>query len=90
MERKTFKSRLFRRTIKPDNLDYWMYLYAEALYRLKQLEDLNCPCSSCFGDKIKTKHLLEKLENDEHIPQNKRPTNFTGIGDCGRRLPPRA
>jgi hypothetical protein len=93
IERKTFKSRLFQRTIKPDNLDYWMYLYAEALYRLKQLEDLNCPCGSCFGDKIKTKHLLEKMENDEHIPQNKRPINFTGKGDCGRRpddLPPAA
>jgi hypothetical protein len=89
MERKTFKSRLFQRTIKPDNLDYWMYLYAEALYRLKQLEDLNCPCGSCFGDIVKTKHLLEKIVTDGYVPENKRPTNFTGIGDCGRRLPPR-
>jgi hypothetical protein len=93
MERKIFKSRLFQRIIKPDNLDYWMYLYAEALYRIKQLEDLNCPCGSCFADKMKTKHLLDKLENDGHVTQNKRPINFTGKGDCGRRpddLPPPA
>ncbi len=90
MERKTFISRLFRRTIKPDNLDYWMYLYAEALYRIKQLEDLKCNCDSCFGDMVNTKHLLKQMETDGHIPENKRPTNFTGIGDCGRRLPPRA
>jgi hypothetical protein len=90
MERKTFKSRLFQRTIKPDNLDYWMYLYAEALFRIRELEVLNCPCGSCFGDLMKTKHLLEKMEIDEHIPPLKHPLNFTGVGDCGRRLHPRA
>ena len=34
MQRKQFKSRLFKKIIKIDNLDYWVYLYAEALYRL--------------------------------------------------------
>jgi hypothetical protein len=96
MERKTFYSRLFSRKIKPDNssgccaLDYWRYLYAEALYRVKQLEDLKCPCVNCFGDLMKTKHLLKQMENEGHIQPNKRTTNFTGAGYCEIRLPQRA
>lgn len=90
MQRKTFISRLFKRKINSDDLAYWDYLYAEILYRIKQIEDLNCPCGDCFSDKAKTKHLSEKIIIDDHVPENKRPTNFTGIGDCGRRLPPRA
>ena len=86
MEKKAFHSQLFRRKIEVSEPDYWMYLYAEALYRLKQLEDLNCPCGNCFGDKIKTKHLLKQMEIDRHIPENKHPTNFTGIGNCGKGL----
>ena len=91
MQRKTFKSRLFKRTIKSDNLDYWMYLYAEILFRIKQIEDLNCPCGSCFADKCNLKRLLTDMEEEEKIEKNKRPINFTGKGDCGRsHLPPRA
>jgi hypothetical protein len=39
---------------------------------------------------MKTKHLLKQMEDNGHIPPIKRPANFTGVGDCGRRLPPRA
>ena len=35
MQRKDFKSRLFKKKLEADDLDYWFYLYADALYRLK-------------------------------------------------------
>ena len=90
MERKTFYSRMFKRKIKTDNVDYWTFLYTEILFRLKALEELKCPCSSCFSDKVKLQHLLEQLMEAGHIEKIKRPANFTDLGDCGRRLGPRA
>ena len=75
MKRKTFYSRMFKRRIKTDNVDYWTFLYAEILFRLKALEELKCPCSSCFGDKVKLQHLLEQLMEAGHI--NKIPANGT-------------
>ena len=87
---KPFKSRLFRRIVKPDNLAYWDYLYAEILFRLKQIADLNCPCSKCYNDKHLLDWRISELEKEGKIEINKRPINFTGRGDCGRRLPPRA
>ena len=64
---KPFKSRLFRRIVKPDNLAYWDYLYAEILFRIKQIEDLNCPCGSYFADKCNLKRLLADMEEEEKI-----------------------
>lgn len=91
MQRRTFISRLFRRKINPDDLAYWDFLYAEVLFRIKELEDLNCGCGSCFADKCNLKRLLTDLEEDGKIIRNKRQINFTGKGDCGRSyLPPRA
>jgi hypothetical protein len=88
MQRKDFKSRLFRKKIKSDDLDYWFYLYAEALYRLKLNSELNCPCSDCWVEKTKLNHLLILLEEEGHIPPIKRKNKMTGKGDCGRRLGP--
>ena len=91
MEMKLFKSRLFNRTIQPNTLNYWNYVHAELLFRIKQYEDLKCPCGSCFSEKLTLQHLLVKLEDEDKIRKNKRPTSFTNIGDCGRSvLPPRA
>ena len=88
----TFKSRLFRRIIKPDNLAYWNYLYAEILFRLKQNTDLLCPCGPCFRDKLHYEWLINQLENEGKIEKNKRPLNFYKKGDCGgstdESLPP--
>ncbi len=88
MERKTFKSRLFKKTIKPDNLDYWFYLYADVLYRLKLNEELNCTCSHCWAERTKLNHLLFQIEEEGHIPPIQRKNKFSGKGDCGRRLGP--
>jgi hypothetical protein len=90
MERKTFYYRMFKRKIKTYNVDYWTFLYAEILFRLKALEELKCPCRSCFSDKVKLQHLLEQHIEAGHIDKIKSPANFTGVGDCGRRLKPRA
>jgi hypothetical protein len=84
MEMKPFKSRLFRRTIKPDTLFYWDYLHAEILYRMKQLEILNCPCPVCDRDKITYKMHLSRLERDNKITEYRRPICFSGKGDCER------
>ena len=62
MQRKNFKSRLFKKNIKADDLDYWFYLYAESLYRLKLNTELNCPCSDCWVEKTKLNHLLDQIE----------------------------
>ena len=88
MQRKDFKSRLFKKNIKADNLDYLSYLYAESLYRLKLNIELNCPCSECWVEKIKLNHLLDQIEEEGHIPPIRKKNKMTGKGDCGRRLGP--
>lgn len=85
---KTFKSRLFNKTITCGSTDYWYFLYAEVLFRLKALEDLKCPCGFCFQEKIKLNHIIDSMINDGHIKENQKPNNFTHVGDCGRRLGP--
>jgi len=88
MQRKEFKSRLFKKKIKPIETDYWFFLYAEALYRLKQIEDLKCTCCYCFTEKLKLEHLIRHIEEDGHIPPNPKANPIIGKGDCGRRLGP--
>jgi len=88
MRRKEFKSRLFKKKIQPTDIDYWIFLYAEALYRLKQMEDLNCTCCYCFSEKLKLEHLIHNIEEDMHIKPNPKANKITGKGDCGRRLGP--
>ena len=88
MQRKDFKSRLFRKSIKADDLDYWNFLFAEALYRLKLNTELNCPCSECWVENTKLNHLLDQIEEEGHISSIKRKSKMTGKGDCGKRLGP--
>ncbi len=88
MQRKNFKSHLFKKTIKAEDLDFWFYLYAEALYRLKLNTELSCPCSECWVEKTKLNHLLDQIEEAGHIPIIKRKSKLTGKGDCGKRLGP--
>ena len=88
MQRKSFKSRLFNKTIRSDDLNYWFYLFAESLYRLKLNEELNCTCSHCFSEKLKLEHLLKEIEEDGCVPPIARKNKWTGKGDCGRRLGP--
>lgn len=88
MQRKDFKSRLFKKNIKSEDLDFWFYLYSETLYRLKLNIELNCPCSECWVEKTKLNHLLDQIEEEGHIPPIKRKCKMTGKGDCGRTLGP--
>ncbi len=88
MQRKDFKSRLFKKNIKAEDLDFWFYLYAESLYRLQLNTELNCPCSECWVEKTKLNHILDQIEEEGHIPPIKRKNKWTGKGDCGRTLGP--
>lgn len=88
MQRKEFKSRLFKKIIKLDDLDYWNYLYAKSLFRLKLFDELNCTCSHCFSEKLKMQHILNQIEEEGHIPPIPKKNKITGKGDCGRRLGP--
>ena len=88
MQRKEFRSRLFKKKIKSVEIDYWFFLYAEILYRLKQLYDLKCPCGHCFSEKLHLEHLIYQIEEDQHIQSNPKANKLTGKGDCGRRLGP--
>jgi len=90
LKRKEFKSRLFKRKISPDDLDYWFYLYADILYRLKQLTDLNCPCTYCRAEKTKLNDLCCQIESGRYIPPHPKAPNITREGNCGRRLGPAA
>ena len=80
MEKKAFKSRLFSRKIIESEKDYWIYLYADVLFRLKLLEELNCPCGKCSDDKRNYNWLIKSMINDNHIKENPKPINFTGKG----------
>jgi len=84
MEIKPFKSRLFNRSIPANDKDYWIYLYADIIFRLKQLEELNCPCGTCFDDKRHFNFIIKEMIKANHIKENPKPINFTGKGDCGR------
>jgi hypothetical protein len=88
MQRKQFKSRLFKKVINKNDLDYWSYLYAESLYRLKQLDDLKCSFGFCFSEKVRLEHLIQQMEEENHIPTNPKANKLSGRGDCGRRLGP--
>ena len=88
MKRKTFHSRLFKKKIQANEKDYWFFLHAEVLYRLKQLNDLKCSCSFCFSEKLSLEHLIRHIEEEGHIPPNPKANKLTGKGDCGRRLGP--
>ena len=85
MEKKVFESRLFKRKIAVTEKDYWQFLYAETLFHIKQLEDLNCRCDKCAADRIKFKRLIEYIHKDDHIPPNPKPLNFAGVGYCERK-----
>ena len=88
MKRKQLKPRLFKKKIRADNNNYWFILYAEILYRLKQLDDLKCPCGHCFSEKLRLEQILNQLEEYQHIQSNPKANKLTGKGDCGRRLGP--
>ena len=67
MEAKTFHSRLFKRKINPDNPDYWTFLYADLLFRIRELDDRNCFCHYCNADKAKFNSIIADMVNDKLI-----------------------
>jgi hypothetical protein len=59
MRKKSFHSLLFRKTIEPGDKDYWQKYYAEALYRLRDLEERNCSCLKCRQDREKLEDFVK-------------------------------
>jgi hypothetical protein len=49
---------------------------------------LNCPCPECRVEKTRYNHILDRIEEEGHIPTIKRKYKLTGKGACGRRLNP--
>ena len=59
--KKLFHSTLFRKEIKDSNPDYWPYIIAETLYRIKDMEIRNCSCFKCKEDLERLKEYADKI-----------------------------
>ena len=68
MVKKAFHSQLFRRKIEVSEPDYWAIVYAETLYRIKDLEIQNCSCMKCNQDLDKLNDFLTRLRSHSPIP----------------------
>ena len=67
MQKKRFYSQLFGKIIEPSDKEFWNKYYAEALYRLYDLEDKNCGCMQCQDERIK---LEEFIKNKRDLISN--------------------
>lgn len=47
MNKNSFHSRLFNRTISKNDRDFNAYLIAELLYRIQKLQNADCNCKDC-------------------------------------------
>ena len=89
MQRKDFKSRLFKKNIKSDDLDYWFYLIRRISLQIKTITQNSTVLVLNAGlEKTKLNHILDQIEEEGHIPPIRKKNKMTGKGDCGRRLGP--
>jgi hypothetical protein len=68
MGKKVFFSELFGRNIQAEDNDYWIFVYAETLFRYYRLVEADCSCYEC---KQKVKKLEEYLKTDIRYRENK-------------------
>jgi len=73
MEKKAFRSQLFRRKIDVNETDYWSIVWAETLFRIDDLEVRKCSCFKCSTDLEKYNEFLTRLRSSSLLPQNKEP-----------------
>jgi hypothetical protein len=59
MKKKTFYSRLFRKNIEVYEKDFWQKYYAEALFRLRELEEQDCSCIQCRTEREKLEGFMK-------------------------------
>jgi len=71
MEKKAFRSQLFRRQIEVYEPDYWPIVHAETLYRIKDLEIKKCSCFKCMQDLDRLNDYLNKLMSHSQEPIKK-------------------
>jgi len=62
MRKKRFYSKLFNRYIETDEFDYDSKVYGELLYRIKELEEKDCPCPGCKSELDKYYTTLYKIK----------------------------
>lgn len=60
MKKNEFYSNLFGRAIKKSEPEYDKFIIAELLYRLHQIEQSNCNCTSHMQEKDKYEKELSK------------------------------
>lgn len=60
MAKKSFHSTLFRKEIKDSKPEYWPFVIAETLYRIKDMEIRNCSCFKCREDIERLKEYADK------------------------------
>lgn len=70
MIKRRFYSKLFSRYIETDEFDFNAKVYGELLYRIKDLEDKDCPCPYCKAELDKYYSSLYKI---------KKPTRNIGL-----------
>jgi len=73
MEKKAFRSQLFRRKIDVYESDYWSIVWAETLFRIDDLEFRKCTCFKCLTDLEEYKGFLTRLRSASLLPQYKEP-----------------
>ena len=86
MEAKTFHSRLFKKKINPDNPDYWTFLYAELLFRIRQIYDLNCVRHFCGPEINRLNSVIKEMGKNKLIEENQKPSKLANRGYCSKKL----
>lgn len=86
MERKTFYSKLFKRNINQEEADFWQFLYAELLHRLREIDDLYCFCEHCQENTDNLNRIIKDMEKAGVIEENRKPRNFAGKGYCKKKM----
>jgi len=67
MNKKNFRSQLFRKEIKVNDPEYWIKVYAELLFRINELEVQNCNCFKCQTDLVNYKSFFKKFRLDKNL-----------------------
>lgn len=83
MTNKDFKSKLFDRIINKDDEDYTLYLYAETLFRLRILDEVNCNCIKCDSERSSLNRGLKEMQSYPILNDRKGSKNFD-YRNCGR------
>jgi hypothetical protein len=63
MQRKEFHSPILKRTVKPDESDYYKHFEAALIFELNFLNQQNCSCSGCHDKRKLIEQDLKEIFN---------------------------